>query len=170
MQLGVTMLECGFLKSQSKSNILINNVLDLFVGAVAFYLVGFSFMNGSHGGFMGGGHFYFSSGLNHDEVLLWLYQFSFCSTAGTIVSGCLSERVFVDTYIVFSFLMASFIFPICAAWCWGGGWLQVLGFRDFAGAGVVHLLGGVSGLVGTIIIGPRIKVFDETGQSKSAEP
>lgn len=166
MQLGVTMLECGHLNSKSTSNLLIKNVLDMFISAIAFYLIGYSFMNESAGGFLGGARFFLSNGLSHDQIILWLYQFSFCSTAGTIVSGALSERVYVDAYLLFSFLLSSFIFPIAAAWCWGGGWLQVLGFKDFAGSGVVHLLGGASGLVGTIIIGPRLQVFSDSKSSK----
>ena len=117
------MLECGHLNSKCTSNLLIKNVLDMFISAIAFYLVGYSFMNGCAGGFLGGGHFFFSSGLTHDQVILWLYQFSFCSTAGTIVSGAVSERIYVDTYLLFSFFMSSIIFPIAAAWCWGDGWL-----------------------------------------------
>jgi len=75
------------------------------------------------------------------------------------VAGSLAERTFVDTYMFFALLITGFVYPVAAAWIWGGGWLKVLGFRDFAGAGVVHLLGGVCGMVGTIILGPRLGVF-----------
>jgi len=75
------------------------------------------------------------------------------------VAGSLAERTFVDTYMFFALLITGFVYPVAAAWIWGGGWLKVLGFRDFAGAGVVHMLGGVCGMVGTIILGPRLGVF-----------
>ena len=75
------------------------------------------------------------------------------------MAGSLAERTFVDTYMFFALLITGFVYPVAAAWIWGGGWLKVLGFRDFAGAGVVHLLGGVCGMVGTIILGPRLGVF-----------
>jgi len=77
------------------------------------------------------------------------------------VSGSLAERTFIDTYIFFSLTMTAFIFPVASAWAWGGGWLQEAGFHDFAGSGVVHMLGGVGGLVGTIILGPRLGMFKE---------
>jgi ammonium transporter, Amt family len=75
------------------------------------------------------------------------------------VAGSLAERTFVDTYMFFALLMTGFVFPVAASWIWGGGWLKVLGFKDFAGAGVVHLLGGICGMVGTIILGPRLGVY-----------
>jgi ammonium transporter, Amt family len=167
MQMGVTMLECGHVHSKSVSNILIKNVIDLFISALAFYLFGFSFMNNAQGGFLGTNVYFMSTGLTHDEILLWLYQFSFCSMCATIVSGSLVDRVYVDSYIVFAFLMAAFIYPICASWSWGGGWLSVIGFQDYAGSGVVHLLGGVSGLVGSIIIGPRVGAFEAVQKQKT---
>jgi len=165
MQLGICMLECGFVTSNAASNILLKNIVDMFISAVAFYLVGYSFMNEAQGGFIGSGNYFFSSNLKEEEILSWLYQFSFCAVSSTIVSGSLSERVTFDSYIVFCFFMGSFIYPIAAAWCWGNGWLAQIGFRDFAGSGVVHLLGGASGLVGTIIMGPRYRAFDETSKA-----
>ena len=77
------------------------------------------------------------------------------------MSGSLAERTFIDTYIVFSFLMAGIIYPVAASWVWGGGWLSVLGFKDFAGSGVVHALGGFGGFIGTYILGARINYFED---------
>ena len=84
---------------------------------------------------------------------------SFCSTSATIVSGGLAERTYIEPYVLFSFLVGAFVYPMASAWVWGGGWLQLMGFHDFAGSGVVHLLGGFGALVGTIILGPRIGFF-----------
>ena len=89
-----------------------------------------------------------------------------CSNIPTIVAGSLAERTFVDTYMFFALLMTGFIYPVAAAWVWGGGWLKVMGFKDFAGAGVVHLLGGTCGMVGTVILGPRLGVFGTNFDNK----
>jgi Amt family ammonium transporter len=75
------------------------------------------------------------------------------------VSGCLAERTFVDTYIVFSIIITGFVYPIVAAWSWGGGWLSVLGFHDYAGSANIHMLGGLCGFIGTVFLGPRLGIF-----------
>jgi len=160
MQLGFTLLEVGSIHPKNKANILIKNLLDTFIGALAFYALGFAFSNGGVGGLVGGGKF-FGRGLTRDDALKWLFQFSFCSTSATIVSGSLAERTYIDTYIVFSFLMGSIVYPVASSWVWGGGWLQELGFVDFAGCAVVHELGGFGGFIGTIILGPRIGFCDD---------
>ena len=123
-------------------------------------MIGFALTNNARGGIVGHGKF-FNDNLDRNEQLRWLFQFSFCTTSATIVSGSLAERTYIDTYIVFSFLMGAVIYPIASSWCWGGGWLQERGFHDFAGSSVVHELGGFGGLIGTIILGPRIGYFDE---------
>lgn len=153
-------MEVGSIHPKNKANILIKNLLDTFIGALAFYALGFAFANGGVGGLVGGGKF-FCRGLTPDDALKWLFQFSFCSTSATIVSGSLAERTYIDTYIVFSFLMGSIVYPVASSWVWGGGWLQELGFIDFAGCAVVHELGGFGGFIGTIILGPRIGFYDD---------
>ena len=130
--------------------------------------MGFAFANGGVGGLIGGGKF-FCRGLTPDDALKWLFQFSFCSTSATIVSGSLAERTYIDTYIVFSFLMGSIVYPVASSWVWGGGWLQELGFIDFAGCAVVHELGGFGGFVGTIILGPRIGFYDDNKKKEEAK-
>jgi ammonium transporter, Amt family len=159
MQLGFSFLEVGSVSIKNTSNILIKNQFDTFVGAIGFYLIGFAFMNNANGGVIGDGSFFFCMNLTREEFRRWIFQFSFCTTSATIVSGSLAERVFCDTYIIFSFLMAAFIFPVASSWLWGHGWLYDLGFKDFAGAGMVHSLGGMGGLVGTMILGPRYGKF-----------
>ena len=112
------------------------------------------------GGFMGQGRFI---GINFErkDYMEFLFDYSFCSTSTTIVSGAMAERIYVDAYIVFSMIMTGFIYPVCAGWAWGGGWLQYLGYHDFSGSGIVHLVGGVAGLIGTYLVGPRIGIFDK---------
>ncbi len=156
--MGFAMLEAGTVRAKNSSNILLKNLLDTYVGAIVYYLVGYAIANNAEGGIIG--HYHFASiGFSEDDYLKWIIQYSICSNIPTIVAGSLAERTFADTYMFFALLITGFIYPVAAAWIWGGGWLQVLGFRDFAGAGVVHLLGGVCGMVGTIILGPRLGVF-----------
>ena len=88
----------------------------------------------------------------------------FCTTTCTIISGALAERTFLDTYIYFTFVMSSLIYPVLACWVWGGGWLQQLGFLDHGGAGVVHMSAGFAGMIGTYILGPRIGFFNKKNQ------
>ena len=92
--------------------------------------------------------------------LNWFYKYSHCVTCITIVSGSLAERTFVDTYILYAVLMTTIIYPVSSSWIHGGGWLHQLGFRDEAGSGCIHLVGGVGGLVGTVLLGPRWSIFD----------
>lgn len=80
----------------------------------------------------------------------------------TIVSGSLTERTFLDAYVIYSMIMTGFIYPISTGWAWGDGWLSRLGFHDFAGSGCVHLLGGVGGLCGSAVLGPRLGIFNKT--------
>lgn len=94
------------------------------------------------------------------DYIKWIIQYAICSNIPTIVAGSLAERTNVDTHLIFTLLMIGLVFPVVTAWTWGGGWLNRIGFKDFAGAGTVHLLGGVSGLVGTLILGPRKQVFE----------
>ena len=158
--MGFSFLEVGSIHPKNKANILIKNLLDTYIGALAFYALGFAFANDAQGGLYGTGQF-FCRGLTRGELLKWLFQFSFCSTSATIVSGSLAERTYIDTYIVFSFLMGAIVYPVASSWAWGGGWLQEKGFIDFAGCAVVHELGGFGGFIGTIILGPRLGFFDE---------
>ena len=122
MQLGFTLLEVGSIHPKNKSNILIKNLLDTFIGALAYYSMGYAVANKSQGGLFGNGSL-FCIGLDSEGLLGWIFQFSFCTTSATIVSGSLAERTFIDTYIVFSFIMAGVIYPVAASWVWGGGWL-----------------------------------------------
>lgn len=101
-----------------------------------------------------------------DDYLDWFYKYSLCSASTTIVSGSLAERTYVDTYIVYAFIMTTLIYPVSSSWILGEGWLHKMGFHDAAGAGYIHMLGGVSGLVGTVLLGPRSGIFDKATVNK----
>ena len=144
------------------------NLLDSVSGALGFWLAGFgiAFSATDSRGFIGiDKEYYASKGwdtyLGEDLWLKFLFQFAFVNTSSTIVSGLLTERCRIETYGLYSFIMSLFIYPVVACWVWNStGWLYLMGFHDFAGSGVVHLLGGISGLVGCLIVGPRINQFN----------
>lgn len=162
MQTGFAMVEVGCVREKNAHNILIKNLFDATAGAIAWWLVGFGFafgQSGEKGGFIGGNKDYFAaSGFENykDNLYLsWIFQFSFAATATTIVSGSLAERTLLPTYYVFSFFSTAFLYPVVVSWVWGGGWLQAHGFTDFAGSGVVHMVGGTAGFVGAWMVGAR---------------
>lgn len=146
-------------------NIISKNFFDICVSTIAFYLCGYSFSTNAKGGMIGSGKFLALDFLDAD-YLDWFYKYSLCSASTTIVSGSLAERTFVDTYIIYSVLMTTIIYPIASSWILGDGWLSRLGFHDAAGSGYIHMLGGVCGLVGTSLLGPRSGIFDKTSVNK----
>lgn len=161
MQLGFALVENGTVRSKNSKNILIKNLFDACAGALAFWLIGFGWAFGykEEGGFIGTDGKVFAGSkakeLEDNYYHNWIFQFSFAATAATIVSGSLAERTQLPAYMIFSVLMTGFIYPIVVGWCWGGGWLSEKGFHDFAGTGIVHMVGGVAGFWGAAIIGPR---------------
>lgn len=170
MQVGFIMVEAGAVKRHHWSGILMKNLLDSISGAIAFWIIGFSvaFSKPDSRGFigMGGNQWAVSSGwsevFTEDLYLKFIFQFAFVNTSSAIVGGLLTERCRIETYGVFSFLMSLFIYPVVACWVWNPeGWLFLKGYHDFAGSSVVHLVGGISGLVGSIIVGPRIGRFQD---------
>ena len=170
MQLGFALIECGLVRSKNAKNILIKNLFDACIGALAFWAVGFGLAFGQKepGGFIGtNAGMFFASEFHLDQernlYLLWIFHFSFAATASTIISGSLAERTQLPAYMGFSTLMTGFVYPIIVGWCWGGGWLgdaegaegKSLRMHDFAGTGIVHLVGGVAGFIGAAVVGPR---------------
>ena len=138
------------------------------VGGLIWWAWGFAFAFGNvDGGFIGSKYFVgmdiCEEGLNAN----WWFQYAFAMTAATIVSGSLAERVNIYCYVLFAFFMIGFIYPTVVAWTWGKGWLYIMGYKDFAGSGVVHITGGFAGLVGAIVTGPRIGRFQDI---RSGEP
>ena len=156
MQTGFAMLTAGSVRTKNVKNVLIKNLLDACVGALAYYMFGWSFAYGGSGNtFIGWGEFFYYQG----EFTDWFFQWAFAATAATIVSGSMAERTSFVAYLGYAFLLTSFVYPVVSHWVWGGGFLSEWGVIDFAGCSVVHMVGGVAGLVGAILVGPRIGRF-----------
>ncbi|MCH2115217.1 MAG: ammonium transporter [Pirellulales bacterium] len=170
MQAGFAMVEAGFNSSKNAVNILFKNSMDICVGVLLFFVIGFGIMYpGSYGKEVGKQLFLFGGvGLDGYESTAdrtfspevdWLFQAVFAATAATIVSGAVAGRMRVGAYLLYSALLTGLVYPISGMWKWGGGWLDQLGFQDFAGSAVVHGVGGFAGLAGAIILGPRLGRF-----------
>ena len=156
MQTGFLLLEVGVIRKKNSRYTILKNFLDMCVVTISFWFFGFGVSKGAAGGLFGGSTSNLaitSDDINYEQ---WIIGYAFCSTTCTIVSGALAERCILDTYITFTFIMSSIIYPVSASWAWGDGWLDKLGFQDHAGSGVVHMTAGFAGLLGTLIIGPRI--------------
>ena len=164
MQAGFALVETGFTRAKNAVNIIMKNVMDVSAGGLAFFLVGFGLMFGSSaGGWIGTDGFLL--GEIGDYSTEWSYTFFFfqavfAATAATIVSGAVAERTAFNSYLIFSVLITAFIYPVFGSWAWGSlfngsGWLEGLGFIDFAGSTVVHSVGGWAALAGAMVVGPR---------------
>jgi len=157
MQAGFTLVESGMTRAKNAVNIAMKNILDICVGSITFWLVGYSLMYGdtSNGWF-------FWSGLFQGEGADLFFQTMFAATTATIVSGAIAGRTKYTTYIIFSLVMTAVIYPISGGWEWNGGWLNdTAGFMpaefiDFAGSSIVHSVGGWAALVAAFMVGPRI--------------
>ena len=159
MQAGFGMVESGFIRAKNTCNILTKNFLDFCMASLGFFLIGYGLMFGDGNGFAGfkGWCLY---GLEETVnglplFAFWLFQAAFCGAAATIVAGGMAERMRFNAYLVYSFIISAFIYPIVGHWIWGGGWLSNMGFADFAGSTVVHTVGGCAALIGTSILKPR---------------
>jgi Amt family ammonium transporter len=152
MQAGFTLVESGMTSSKNAVNIAMKNLLDICVGSLTYWLIGYSLMYGdtSNGWFFWGGLF-------QGEGADLFFQTMFAATAATIVSGAIAGRTKFETYAIFTLVMTAIIYPISGGWQWqGSGWLTNLGFIDFAGSSIVHGVGGFSALVAAFMVGPRI--------------
>ena len=152
MQAGFTLVESGMTRSKNAVNIAMKNLLDIAVGSLTYWFVGYSLMYGdtSNGWF-------FWSGIMQGEGADLFFQTMFAATAATIVSGAIAGRTKYSTYVIFSIVMTAIIYPIAGGWQWqGSGWLTELGFIDFAGSSIVHAVGGFAALVAAYMVGPRI--------------
>ncbi|MBD3674867.1 MAG: ammonium transporter [Planctomycetaceae bacterium] len=174
MQAGFSMVEAGFNASKNTVNILFKNVMDLCLGAILFWVVGYNLMypgfgEGDPGYFKFGGFGisseYASNALFHPQVD-WLFQVAFAATAATIVSGAVAGRMKFQAYLIYSVVLTGLIYPISGAWQWGSGFLSQAGYHDFAGSLIVHAVGGFAGLAGAIVLGPRIGRYSEDGKSQ----
>jgi ammonium transporter, Amt family len=159
MQAGFGMVEAGFTRAKNVGNIIMKNLMDLSIGSLIFWFVGFSIMFGSSvGGFIGMPNFFFTADYGNDvpDMAILIFQTMFAATAATIVSGAMAERTKFSVYLIFTLIITMVIYPISGHWVWGGGWLSELGFHDFAGSTVVHSVGGWVALAGAAIVGPRL--------------
>ena len=155
MQAGFTLVESGMTRSKNAVNIAMKNLLDIAVGSLTYWFVGYSLMYGdtTNGWF-------FWSGIMQGEGADLFFQTMFAATAATIVSGAIAGRTKYSTYVIFSIVMTAIIYPIAGGWQWqGSGWLTELGFIDFAGSSIVHAVGGFAALVAAYMVGPRIGKF-----------
>ena len=167
MQAGFAMVEAGFTRAKNTGNILMKNLMDFCIGTVMFILIGFSFLLGEDMlGFIGKPGFDLFSSYSNFSFSSFVFNLVFCATTATIVSGAMAERTKFLSYCIYSGVISALIYPIEAHWIWGGGWLAQLGFHDFAGSCAIHMVGGVSALIGAWILGPRIGKFtkDENGK------
>ena len=175
MQAGFAMVEAGLTRSKNTVNILMKNLMDFSVGSLAFWAIGFGIMFGVTNGIFGTTGFFFSDfSLDGDPWVFafWMFQVVFAATAATIVSGAMAERTKFVGYLVYSAVVSAIIYPIFGSWAWGSlfhgnGWLEGLGFIDFAGSSVVHSVGGWAALAGAIVLGPRIGKYTKDGKPRA---
>ena len=175
MQAGFALVESGFTRAKNAINIMMKNLVDFSAGSIAFWAVGFGLMFGaSSTGWFGTTGFFLSDfkvGGDPWVLAFWMFQVVFAATAATIVSGAMAERTKFVGYIAYSIGISAIIYPIFGSWAWGsllngGGWLEGLGFIDFAGSTVVHSVGGWAALAGAIVLGPRMGKYMKDGKVK----
>ncbi|MQC27567.1 MAG: ammonium transporter [Chloroflexi bacterium] len=174
MQAGFALVESGFIRSKNVVNILMKNVLDVSLGSIAYWAVGFGLaygVSGSASALFGNGHFFLTG--DFTDYPTWFFQFAFAATAATIVSGAMAERTKFAAYLIYTVVITAVIYPIVSHWVWdGSGWLTAFtdnpigdyGMLDFAGSTVVHSVGGWAALVGAIMVGARRGKYGPDGQ------
>lgn len=179
MQPGFTMLECGLIRAKNAVNILMKNYVDFTFGSILFLLVGFGLMFGdSARGFIGTSDFAMrgldpASESGQWSWTFWFFQSVFCATSITIVSGAVAERIRFAGYIIISIMVSICIYPVSGHWVWNSlhassqGWLEALGFIDFAGSTVVHSVGGWVALAGAMVLGPRLGKYGPDGTTRA---
>ncbi len=181
MNLGFALVESGFVRAKNCINILSKNFIVFAVASIGFLVLGWGFMFGNGNGFLGWEGLFFLSGPDNSPatgsayqgaysaisctsvplLAKFFFQLAFCGTAATIVSGAVAERIRYSSFILFSFFMSIFIYPVVGHWIWGGGWLAKMGMFDFAGSTVVHSVGGWAALAGIVLLGPRFGKYKE---------
>ena len=170
MQAGFAMVEAGFTRAKNTGNIIMKNLMDFCIGTVMFILIGFGLFLGKDalGGFTGTPNFDIFTDYANFDWSNFVFNLVFCATTATIVSGAMAERTKFLSYCIYSAVISAVIYPIEAHWTWGGGWLDQMGFHDFAGSNCIHMVGGISALIGAALLGPRIGKFtkDKDGKIK----
>ena len=179
MQLGFAFLGAGLIRAKNNVNYWTKSFMDFCISSLGFWAFGFALMFGGSKLFSGldlgnsifGYSGFFLSGPSYDvsTIMLWFFQMVFAATACTIVAGAVAERMKITAYLAYSFIIGAIIYPVYGHWIWGGGWLSTLsimgatGAKDFAGSGVVHMVGGLAALIGAAMVGPRIGKFNADG-------
>eukprot|EP00092_Neocalanus_flemingeri_P000649 GFUD01000691.1.p1 GENE.GFUD01000691.1~~GFUD01000691.1.p1 ORF type:complete len:547 (+),score=127.70 GFUD01000691.1:58-1698(+) len=166
MQCGFAFLEAGSVRSKNTVNILIKNMLDAFIGGISYWAIGWGLAYGEGGNSFCGGSQFFNFQLDYGLYPKWFFQFVFAATAATIVSGAIAERCQFFAYFAYSIIITGWVYPPVSHWAWdGAGWLAQTGYYyDFAGSGVVHLMGGSCAVVGCYFMGPRRGRFSKKGK------
>ena len=167
MQAGFAMVEAGFTRAKNTGNILMKNLMDFCIGTVMFILIGFGLLLGEDlMGLIGKPGFDIFTSYADFDWSNFVFNLVFCATTATIVSGAMAERTKFLSYCIYSGAISALIYPIEAHWIWGGGWLAQMGFHDFAGSCAIHMVGGLSALIGAKILGPRIGKFSRDASGK----
>jgi len=166
MQCGFAFLEAGSVRSKNTVNILIKNMLDAFIGGISYWAIGWGLAYGAGGNLFCGGSQFFNYQLDYGLYPKWFFQFVFAATAATIVSGAIAERCQFFAYFAYSIILTGWVYPPVSHWAWdGAGWLAEIGYyKDFAGSGVVHLLGASCAIIGCYFMGPRRGRFNKKGE------
>ena len=170
MQAGFAMVETGFTRAKNAGNIIMKNLMDFCLGTIVFMLIGYGIMNSENYffGIIGMPDYQMYTDFSGFDWKMFFFQLVFCATCATIVSGAMAERTKFSMYCVYSLIISAVVYPIEAGWTWNSqGWLAQLGFIDFAGSAVIHMVGGITALVGASILGARIGKFDRNGKPKA---
>lgn len=178
MQCGFAMVETGFTRAKNAGNIIMKNLMDFCLGTIVFTLLGAGLLMGRDvGGFIGVPNFDMFTDFYNYDWSTFFFNLVFCATTATIVSGAMAERTKFATYCIYSLVISLFVYPVEAHWAWGGGWLtNVWGtvsstgadvaYIDFAGSSLIHMVGGVSSLIGAWMLGPRIGKYERNAEGK----
>ena len=167
MQAGFAMCEAGFTRAKNTGNIIMKNLMDFCIGTVVFIIIGFGlFLGEDMMGIIGKPGFDIFTNYSNFDWSNFVFNLVFCATTATIVSGSMAERTKFISYCVYSAVISAVIYPIEAHWTWGGGWLSQIGFHDFAGSNCIHMVGGISALIGAALLGPRIGKFEKDKSGK----
>jgi Amt family ammonium transporter len=175
MAAGFCMLESGLVTTRSVSTIAAKNIGKFAIVCVVFYLMGYNlgYGNAGEGGYIGTLEIWSDSSsieTGYSDASDWFFQALFVCATASIVSGAVAERIKIWPFFIFSAILGGIIYPIQMGWEWGGGWLDALGFADFAGSTLVHACGGAAALAGVILLGPRIGRFSNDGSPANMEP
>ena len=170
MQAGFAMVETGFTRAKNAGNIIMKNLMDFCLGTIVFVFLGYGIMNSENYffGVIGRPEYQMFTDFADFDWSNFFFQLVFCATCATIVSGAMAERTKFSMYCLYSIIISAIVYPIEAGWTWNAkGWLAQLGFIDFAGSAVIHMVGGITALVGAAILGARIGKFDKKGKPKA---